>query len=144
MLKDRTGIPSTVEGKLALAARAVAAAAKAGIDRQRLCIDPVFAPLAVSADGMSLTLEAVRQLSRQFPECHRIGGLSNISFGLPERKLVNRTFAAMAIQSGISALICDTSDHELMKSISAAEALAGRDPGCRRFLAKSKDRRRPR
>lgn len=142
MLKDRRGIPPTIDGKLLLAERAVGTAAKAGISAERLFIDPVFAPLATSAGGMLLTLETIHTLATRFPTCHRIGGLSNISYGLPERALVNRTFAAMAIASGITVLICDTSDHELAKTLAASEALAGSDPNCRRFLAHFRGHRR--
>ncbi len=134
MLKDRNGIPPTVDGKLSLAERAVASASNAGVYPERLFIDPVFAPLATSAGGLLRTLDTVRKLGERYPECQRIGGLSNVSFGLPERKLINRTFAAMAISAGVSAVICDTTDRELIKTLRASEALTGRDPNCRRFL----------
>jgi 5-methyltetrahydrofolate corrinoid/iron sulfur protein methyltransferase len=141
MLKDRRGIPPTIDGKLLLAERAVETAAEAGVAPERLFIDPVFAPLATNAGGLLVTLDTIRGLATRFPECPRIGGLSNSSYGLPERKLINRTFAAMAIASGITVLICDTSDRELMRSLRASEALAGSDPNCRRFLAHFREQR---
>jgi cobalamin-dependent methionine synthase I len=141
MLKDRRGIPASVDGKLALADRAVEAAAKAGIAEERLFIDPVLSALATSGAGLLLTLEAIRALAARHPGCRRIGGLSNVSFGLPERRLVNRAFAAMAIASGISALICDASDHELVETIVASEALVGADPSCRRFIGRARAER---
>jgi cobalamin-dependent methionine synthase I len=134
MLKDSRGIPPSVRGRMELAERAVAQASKHGIMPGRLFIDPVFTPLATSPNGLIATLECAAMLAQRFPAHQRIGGLSNVSYGLPERRLVNRTFAAMAVSHGMTALICDTTDRELIKALRASEALAGVDPNCRRFL----------
>jgi len=134
MLKDKNGIPSSAEEKLALAARVSASAEKAGIAPERLFIDPVFTPVATAPGGMSAVLECIRGIAQRFPAHRTIGGLSNVSFGLPERKLLNRSFAAMVASFGISALICDTTDRELMKILKASETLIGRDRSCRKFL----------
>ena len=134
MLKDMRGIPPSAEEKLSLAARVSASAAKAGIAPERLFIDPVFSPVATASGGMNAVLECIRGIKERFPAHRTIGGLSNVSFGLPERKLLNRSFAAMAAAFGISALICDTTDRELMKTLKASETLSGRDRSCRKFL----------
>jgi 5-methyltetrahydrofolate corrinoid/iron sulfur protein methyltransferase len=135
MLKDKSGIPSSAEEKLRLAARVSASATKAGMAAERLFIDPVFSPAATTAAGLNAVLECIRGIRERYPAHRTIGGLSNVSFGLPERKLLNRSFAAMTAAFGISALICDTTDRELMKILKASEALGGRDRSCRRFLA---------
>jgi len=134
MLKDRKGIPPSALERLSLAERVASSATRAGIDPERLFIDPVFSPLATASGGMGPALDCIRGIRERFPSWRTIGGLSNASFGLPERKLLNRTFAAMASAAGISALICDTTDRELMKALKASDALSGRDPGCRKFL----------
>jgi cobalamin-dependent methionine synthase I len=134
MLKDMKGIPPSAEEKLSLAARVSASAANAGVVPERLFMDPVFSPVATASGGTSAALECIRGIRERFPAHRTIGGLSNVSFGLPERKLLNRSFAAMAAAFGISALICDTTDRELMKTLKASETLSGRDRGCRKFL----------
>jgi 5-methyltetrahydrofolate--homocysteine methyltransferase len=134
MLKERAGIPETVAGRLALADRATGAASGAGCAPERVFIDPVFTPLATSRRGLLTVLETMRDLKNRYGAYRRIGGLSNVSFGLPERKLLNRSFAAMLIGSGADALICDTTDRDLMRMIKASEALAGLDANCRAFL----------
>ncbi|MFA4947945.1 MAG: dihydropteroate synthase [Candidatus Krumholzibacteriia bacterium] len=134
MLKDMRGIPPSAEEKLSLAARVSVSAAKAGIAPERLFIDPVFSPIATASGGTNAVLECIRGIKERFPAHRTIGGLSNVSFGLPERKLLNRSFAAMAAAFGISALICDTTDRELMKTVKASETLSGHDRSCRKFL----------
>ncbi len=134
MLKDMKGIPASAGEKLSMAERVTSSGAKAGIVPEKLFIDPVLSPLATASGGMGAALECIRGIRESFPSCRTIGGLSNVSFGLPERKLLNRTFAAMASAAGVSALICDTTDRELMKTLKASDALSGRDAGCRKFL----------
>ncbi len=135
MLKDRAGVPSSIDDKMALAAKAAAAGRMAGIAPRRLFIDPVVMPLATTPAGPRATLDVLGELARRYPEHPRIVGLSNVSFGLPERAIVNRAFGAMCVSSGASALICDTTDRELVRMLEAADALAGRDAGCRRYLS---------
>lgn len=142
MLKDRRGVPATVEGKLELAERAVAEAARRGMPGERLYLDPVFSPIATATGGLSGVLETLRALGERYPACARIGGLSNVSFGMPERGLLNAGFASMSIGAGITALICDTTDPGLMGTIKAAEALAGLDASAKRFLAYHRGRGR--
>jgi len=134
MLKDKKGIPATVDGKLTLAERVVNAASKHGISCERIYLDPVFSPLATSTGGLNVVLDTVQSLKHRYPDCSRIGGLSNISFGMPERKVLNRVFAVMALRAGMIALICDTTDLELMRSIKAAEAIVGLDANSKGFL----------
>ena len=73
-------------------------------------------------------------LTRKKLGVHTICGLSNVSFGLPERKILNRTFAAMAIGHGLDAAICNPMDEDLASALVAADTLAGRDEYCERYL----------
>jgi 5-methyltetrahydrofolate corrinoid/iron sulfur protein methyltransferase len=134
MLKDMKGIPQSAGEKLSLAARVSSRGAKSGIAPEKLFIDPVFLPVATASEGLGAALECIRGIRESLPAHRTIGGLSNVSFGLPERKMINRSFAAMAAAFGVSALICDTTDRELVKILKASEILSGRDPGCRKFL----------
>lgn len=134
LLKDGRGIPKSAEGRLELAERAVSAAAGAGIPPGSVFIDPVFTPAAISAGGAAVTLQTLAALRERYPDYERIGGLSNISYGLPSRRLLNRTFLAMAVSHGTTALICDPTDRALMETLRAAETLSGLDTDCRNFL----------
>ena len=135
MLKDSGGVPETAMLRLELASRVSALTAAAGIDPGKILLDPVVTPVATSRDGLSITLDTIEGLRRNFPNYASVAGISNASFGLPKRRLVNRTFLVMAITRGLGAAICDPTDTELVASVMAAEALSGDDPGCRNLLA---------
>lgn len=142
MLKDKTGVPESSGGRVAFAERAARIAAETGLAPERMFLDPVVTPLATTRGGLVVVLDTVRRLAESLPAYRRIGGLSNVSFGLPDRKLVNKCFAAMLIASGMSALICDTTDRELAATLRASEAIVGLDPNCRRLLESYRAERR--
>jgi 5-methyltetrahydrofolate--homocysteine methyltransferase len=79
-------------------------------------------------------LKSVEQIMSRFPGIHTVCGLSNVSFGLPLRKFLNRTFMAMAIAKGLDTAILDPLDKAMMATVLAAEALAGRDKYCMNFI----------
>ncbi len=141
MLKSREGIPGTVEGRMYLADAVQRAAAATGVPPELVYVDPVFTPIATSTEGLQVVLGTIAALKDRYPAYRRIGGLSNVSFGLPMRKVINRTFLAMAISHGLDAVICDTTDSVLMDSLAAAEAVVGLDPGCRRILKRYREKR---
>ena len=134
MLKTTSGIPPRAEERLELAREAASAAAACGIPSEMIFFDPVFQPAATGSEGLVTALETLRSLAEELPGHHRIGGLSNVSYGLPLRKTVNSAFLAMAISHGLDSVICDPTEGRLMELLKASEALAGTDPGCLRFL----------
>jgi len=134
MLKTAQGIPPRADERLELAKEAAVAAAAAGVPPERIFFDPVFQPVATGSEGLVSALETLRALAAELPDHHRVGGLSNVSFGLPLRKTVNSAFLAMAISHGLDSVICDPTDSRLLELLKASEALAGTDPGCLRFL----------
>lgn len=111
----------------------------AGISPERIFVDPVVAPLSTSAEAPRLACETMRLMRRELPDCHIVCGLSNVSHGLPARALLNRTFLAQAIMSGLDAAILDPLDRDLMRTIRAAEALAGRDEWCLKYIQAHRD-----
>jgi 5-methyltetrahydrofolate corrinoid/iron sulfur protein methyltransferase len=141
MLKNREGIPGTVDGRMHLADAVQRAADAAGVPPELVYIDPVFTPLATSTEGLQVVLGTISALKDRYPAYRRIGGLSNVSFGLPMRKTVNRTFLTMALSHGLDTVICDTTDTVLMDSLAAAEAVIGLDPGCRRILKRYREKK---
>ena len=140
MLKDREGIPDTVMRRLELASRVSALARASGLDASRVFLDPILTPIATTSGGLGVSLDTITGLKRNFPNYRTIGGISNVSFGLPRRRLVNRTFLAMALSRGLDAAICDPTDPDIIWTIRAAEAASGSDHGCRDLLAHHRSR----
>ena len=134
---DEHGIPADAEGRLAIARRILAEAEKYGIAKKNLIFDPLA--LAVSADtnAAAETLRAVRMIREELG-CHTVLGISNVSYGLPARELLNSTFLAMAWGCGLSAAILDPTSEEIMKTCHTCRALLGQDENCGGYIAYSK------
>jgi cobalamin-dependent methionine synthase I len=135
LLMTDDGVPKGVAERIDAAHRLVSALAEAGAAREDIFIDPVVTPLSVDPDGARVANEAIGQITAELPECHTICGVSNVSYGLPRRALLNRVFLCQAIASGLDSAIVDPLDRGIMSSICAAEALAGRDEWCAGYLA---------
>ncbi len=129
------GIPHTAADRLAVAEKLVNGLVKNNVPIEDIYVDPLIQPVATDHTFGAEFLEAVELIKARFEGVHTICGLSNISYGLPGRKSLNRTFVAMAIAKGLDAAILDPSDTEMMTNIIAAEALAGEDPHCKRYLS---------
>lgn len=132
-LDDAVGIPDTSEGRLDIVHRLVALAKQGGLKEDQLFIDPLVTAVSTGDKNALLTFEAIRMIKQAYPEAHITCGLSNISFGMPLRSLINQTFVAMCIQMGLDSAIIDPNDRELTGVIAAAEMLMGQDKYCQRF-----------
>ena len=130
---DESGIPETAEGRLAVAEKIVREAERHGIARHDLVVDPLC--LAVSSDpgSATVTLEAIR-LIRERLGVATILGVSNVSFGLPRREVLNAAFLTLALGAGLSAGIVNPNSAALMDAIRAFRALHGDDPGFETFI----------
>ncbi|MBU8922058.1 MAG: dihydropteroate synthase [Bacteroidales bacterium] len=134
MLKNDHGVPSDSETRAALAEKAIGIMRENGMPDEKIFIDPVFSPMATDISGLMTALATMDIIVRQYPDCHLTGGLSNVSYGLPMRRLINRTFLSMALPHGLNAVICDVTDRDLMETLIASESLSGLDKGCRNLL----------
>ena len=130
---DENGIPATAEGRVAIAERIIRTAASYGIDKKDLIFDTLA--MAVSADpqAANTTLEALRRI-RYYLGVHTSLGVSNISFGLPKRDLVNAAFFTMAMNSGLSAAIMNPFSAEMMKAYYSYAVLKGLDENCTDYI----------
>jgi cobalamin-dependent methionine synthase I len=128
------GMPETTEQRLRIVDRLVNGLVSSGISPESIYVDPLVQPVATNTDYGIEFLEALRRIRQEFEGVHTMCGLSNISFGLPERKLLNRIFMAMAITSGLDGAIVNPLDNQMMATIVAAETLIGRDEFCTDFL----------
>lgn len=131
---DEKGLPKTTDERVQIAGRLVEAAESAGVPRERLYIDPCVQPVSTSPEQGLAVLEAVERIMGAYPGIHTTCGLSNISFGLPRRGLLNRIYLAALVMAGLDSAIIDPTASGMMDSVLAAEALAGRDEFCMNYL----------
>jgi 5-methyltetrahydrofolate--homocysteine methyltransferase len=127
---DDNGLPATAEQRLTIAKTLVARAEDLGIKRDDIFIDPLARAVAVENEQGAEFLSAVAGIREQLAGVHVICGLSNISFQMPGRKLLNRTFIAMAMARGMDAAIIDPLDGGMMAAICSANVLLGLDEMC--------------
>src|SRR5208282_6620837 len=100
---------------------------------------PLIRPVSTNGESGMAALWVVEKISTVHPQVHKTCGLSNVSYGLPKRRLVNQVFAAMAIAKGMDSAIIDPLDPRMMASIAAAEALAGKDQFCMGYITAERE-----
>lgn len=132
---DENGIPSTTEGRLEIAHRILDTAAEYGIPSHRIIIDPLALTISADQTSASVTLETIIRL--QHEGIRTSLGLSNVSFGLPNRDAINSAFYALALDNGLSAAIMNPYSASMMNTYHAFRALRGLDVGCLEFIEKS-------
>ena len=133
---DNTGMPETVKDRLSIAERLVTNLTKEGVAMSDIYIDPIVRPISTGIHYGNVAIETIRQVKAEFPEVHIACGLSNVSYSLPARKLINQAFLVAAIGAGMDGAIIDPMDKKLMAMIYASEALFGRDAYCKNYLKK--------
>ena len=134
LCQSEAGMARTVEEKLDIARRMVDILTKEGAAPGDIFIDPLIYPIATDTQSAVAALGAIREITAQIPEVHTICGLTNVSFGLPVRKLINRTFLVAAMSQGLDSVIIDPTDRELMAGLVAAEAILDRDKFCAGYI----------
>lgn len=130
---DENGIPETAEGRVEIAGRIIEEAKKYGIDKKDIVIDVLCMTISSEPDGAKVTLEALRKVRERFG-VQTVLGVSNISFGLPNRPVLNAHFYALAMQSGLTAGIINPSSDAMMKAYYSYCALMGYDLNCEQFI----------
>lgn len=132
---DDKGLPRTMFDRLRVAHNLVAWLVASGVPMGDIFLDPLVNPLVVNHESGAELLKSTRLLREKYPDFHIITGLSNVSFGLPERRLLNRVFMLMGVAAGIDSFILDPLDKTLMSLLAGARALAGKDNDCQDFIA---------
>lgn len=130
---DESGIPTSANGRLKIAEKILSTAAQYGIERKDIIFDPLA--MAVSADrsAASVTLETVRRITDEL-HCHTSLGVSNISFGLPSRELVNAAFFTAAMENGLSAAIMNPYSDRMLDAYYSFNVIRGLDENCMDFI----------
>ncbi|WP_425060164.1 5-methyltetrahydrofolate:corrinoid/iron-sulfur protein co-methyltransferase [Sporomusa carbonis] len=128
------GMPETMEARLRIADKLINNLVKNKVPLDNIYVDALVQPVATSDSFGIEFLDAVQAITTNYPGVHTICGLSNISYGLPNRKFMNQMFAVMGIAKGLDSLIINPLDKAMMASIVTAETLAGRDNFCCNYL----------
>jgi len=133
---DKQGVPADVDRRVELAGQIVMSSMEAGLDFEKLFIDPIILPVNATQTQPGFVLEALSQCKfLADPPPHFVIGLSNVSQGTKERDLINRTFLVMSIAVGLDAAIADPFDTELMDAMITAELLLNKQIYSDSFLA---------
>ena len=131
---DENGIPETAEGRYAIAERIVNEASKYGIPKSDLIFDPLAMTISSDRHAATVTLDAIRLMKQRLGvKCSL--GISNVSFGLPNRDFVTAAFFLMALEQGLDAAIMNPFSAEMQKVYHSYMALAGRDANCANYIA---------
>ncbi|MFZ7132321.1 MAG: methyltetrahydrofolate cobalamin methyltransferase [Eubacteriales bacterium] len=134
LLNDDTGIPKTAEKRLEVFENIMKKAKEFGIDPSRFHIDPLVEMLCTSEDGIKMVVHVITEIKKQYSTVHITGAVSNISFNLPVRKLVNQGFVVLAMNAGMDSAILDPLNRDMMGMIYATEALLGSDDYCMEYI----------
>ena len=133
---DETGMPETAEDRVKIAKSLIKKLTKEGVPITNIYIDPLVRPISTGSHYGNVAIDTIREVKKEYPDVHIACGLSNISFSLPARKLINQAFLVAAIGAGMDGAIIDPMDKKLMSMIYASEALFGRDNYCKNYLKK--------
>ena len=133
------GMPETADDRLRIADKLISGLTGSNVPLDNIFVDPLVQPMSVNNSYGMEFLKAIRQIMDSFPGVHTACGLSNISYGLPERKHLNQTFMTMAVSYGLDGAIVNPLDNRMMANIVAAETLVGRDDFCMNYIQRYRD-----
>ena len=139
LLSDDNGIPATAARRLEVFHKIMAKAKEYNIAPNRIHIDPLVEMLCTSEDGIALVIEVITKIRAEYPTIHITGAISNISFNLPARKVLNQCFCCLAMNAGLDCGVLDPLDRGLMGMIYATEAMLGLDDYCMEYISAYRD-----
>jgi cobalamin-dependent methionine synthase I len=128
------GISQEAQDRFETGAYLVETLTARGIQPSRIFLDPIISPVSVDPQAAQVARETLRLIKKHLPWVKTICGLSNISFGLPQRQLLNRNFLSLMLVEGLDAAILDPTDKVLMAHLLATRTLMGLDQHCRDYI----------
>ena len=134
LLSDDTGIPKNAADRLRVFDKIMAKAKEYGISPDRIHIDPLVEMLCTSENGIETNTEVISTVREKYPTIHITAAISNISFNLPVRKMINLGFTVLAMNAGLDSAILDPTNRDMMGLIYATEALLGLDDYCMEYI----------
>ena len=139
LLSDDNGIPTDVEGRMKVFNKIMERAKEFNIAPNRIYIDPLVESVATSPEALETFCETTKLIKEAYPTIHVIGAVSNISFGLPVRKMINIPFMILAMAAGMDGGILDPTNRDLYGMLLATNALLGEDEYCMEYLEGYRD-----
>ena len=130
---DERGIPDSAEERVAIAQKIIDEGAKYGIEKKDIIVDTLAMSISADKNAAKTTLQALRMVKNQLG-VHTSLGVSNVSFGLPNREIINANFFALALENGLSAAILNPNSLEMLKTYYAFLSLSGRDENCEEYI----------
>ncbi len=134
-----SGMPTSVDDRLKNASVLIEVLTSAGVPPENIYVDPVVAPISTDGGNGKMVIETIGRIKKDFERVQTICGLSNISYGLPLRKLINQNFLTMCIAAGLDAVIVDPLDGQMISNIYASEALSGKDEFCMSYITAARE-----
>ena len=131
---NEQGIPQNSKERFKIADGLIKKLTNEGIPIEDIYIDPLTLPVSANIQNSNTVLETLRRIKDSYPEVKTIIGLSNISYGLPERRLINQSFVVLAMVCGLDAAILDSTNQKMMALIKATNVLLGKDEFCGQYL----------
>ena len=132
---NNDGIPDDPPTKLVIATEMIELAATYGIEQDRIFIDPLVTTLATKGESLQNFTEGIALIKEKFTGVHFTSGLSNISFGMPFRKVINTQFLCLAMAAGMDSAIMDPMSKDMLGTLYATDALLGNDEYCLEYLS---------
>ena len=136
---DDRGMPETSKERVEIAQTLIKTLTREGVPLCDIYVDPMIRPIGTGSHYGIVALETMRTVKNEYPDVHIACGLSNISFGIPARKVMNQAFLVAAMTSGMDGAILDPLDKKLMTFLYATEALLGVDDFCMNFITKFRE-----
>lgn len=136
---DDSGMPDTSADRVRIAGKLIEDITAEGVPLDDIYIDPMIRPIGTGSHYGIVALETMREVKKEYPDIHIACGLSNISFGIPGRKVVNQAFLVAAMTAGMDGAILDPLDKKLMTFLYATEALLGIDDFCMNYITKFRE-----
>ena len=131
---DEGGMPSTAAARVELAEKILEHATARGIDPMDVYFDPLVRPVGAEPDQALEVMKAVRIISMERKMARTTMGLSNVSFGLPGRKHINRAFLIACMANGLDSAILDPLDEQMIRNIYCTDTLMNRDEYCMNYI----------
>ena len=131
---DDRGIPKSADQVMENAKKVIEDLENIGVNRERIYLDPLIQAVSTDTEAGLTALETIEGIKREFEGVNIVCGLSNISFALPKRPVLNRTFLTLAMRAGLSAVLIDPLDKRTMGNLRATEVILGRDEYCLEYI----------
>jgi len=129
-----SGISASIEDRLVACDQIMRHLTGLGMEAEQILFDPLVLPISVDSSQALVTLKTIEQIKLRYPSAKTVMGLSNISYGLPKRKLINSAFLLMAAHAGLDAVILDPLDAKLISFTKVSNMLTGNDPFCKGYI----------